>query len=267
MAIQHPFVCNKAVTDECERARHESLDGLASGSSFALAESRRNEHHSADDHSQVEREQDQRGYQRAGPGRRRFHALPPGARRRPRQGRGGARGAADQTNRRRRRVRRRRLFHLDVLRSLRTAHDRLPRRPLPGCGARKLHQLDDRPQPRRRRAHRRPGQTAHLRRLGPDRHRCRQDRRHHRHDLLARQCVPARRRGDLRAGDGKRHRSPAVVGQPRDRGRGIVSHCLLSDLASAASAVDRLRRVANCAAQHALYARPDRHWRVGPDAW
>ena len=42
-------------------------------------------------------------------------------------------------------------------------------------------------------AHRRPGQTAHLRRLGPDRRRCRQDRRHHRHDLLAGQCVPARR--------------------------------------------------------------------------
>ena len=33
-------------------------DVLASGSSFALAESRRDEHHSADDHSRIEREQD-----------------------------------------------------------------------------------------------------------------------------------------------------------------------------------------------------------------
>ena len=109
--------------------------------------------------------------------------------------------------------------------------DRLAQSPLPGRRARELHLLDHRPQSRRCGAHRRPDPPAHLFGLGIDRRRRRQDRLDHRHDVRARQRVPARRRGHLCAAGRERGRSSAAVDQPHHRALRLVRGRLLSRLA------------------------------------
>ena len=125
---------------------------------------------------------------------------------------------ADHTgaqHRARRGVRCRRLFHLDLLRPVRAAHDRAPRRPLSHRRARRLHQLLGRPQCRRDRVHRRRGALSDLFGLGPRRHRGGEDLLRRRPDLLARQCHRARSRDRLRPAGGERDQSVAGLVQPR----------------------------------------------------
>ena len=100
-------------------------------------------------------------------------------------------------HRARRAVRRRRLFHADVLRPVRAAHDRPQGSALSHRRARRLHQLFDRPQCRRQRVHRRRGALPHLFGLGARRHRGGQDLLHRRPDVLARQRHRARARHRL----------------------------------------------------------------------
>ena len=99
----------------------------------------------------------------------------------------------------RRLLRRRRLSDADLLRSVRAAHDRAQRNPVPGRGAGRLHQLCGRPQCRRQRVLRRRRALPHLFRLGPERHRGHQDLLRRRADLLARQRHRARARHPPRA--------------------------------------------------------------------
>ena len=112
-----------------------------------------------------------------------------------------------------------RLFHADLLRPVRAAHDRPQGRALSHRGAGRLHLLFGRPQCRRQRLHRRRGALPHLFGLGPRRHRGRQDLLHRRADLLARQRHRAGLRLCLPSAGGLRHRPAAAVGQPRARHR------------------------------------------------
>ena len=148
---------------------------------------------------------------------RRRHPLPDAARDQFRGRHRCDRGGGEARRRQGRAVRRRRIFHPDLLRPVRAAHDRPPRHPLSDRGARRLHELCGRPQCRRQRLHRRRGALPHLFALRALGDRRRQDLLHRRPDLLARQCDGARPRRRLGAAGGHRHRPVAVLGQPQLR--------------------------------------------------
>ena len=93
--------------------------------------------------------------------------------------------------------RRRRLFHADLLRLVRAAHDRARRSSLSHRRACRLHQLFDRPQYRRHRVHRRRGALPHLFGLRAQRRRRGEDLFRRRPDVLARQRHRARSRHRL----------------------------------------------------------------------
>ena len=156
-------------------------------------------------------------------------------------------------------VRCRRLFHADVLRSVRAAHDRADRRSLSGRGARRLHQLFGRPQCGGERAHRRRGALPHLFGLGPRRDRGRQTLLRRGPDLLARQCHRARARHRLCAAGRVRHRPVAGLVQSRRCDRDPDRAGDLCRLGVAQPARHRPRRLAGDAAGRAADAAADRH--------
>ena len=137
-----------------------------------------------------------------------LRALSHAARARFRRARRRAEGEAVAVDHARHAVRRGRLLHADILRPVRAAHDRPLRRALPDRGACRLHQLFDRPQRRRQRAHRRRGALPRVLGVGPERGRRREGLLRRRTHLLARQRRGARPRHQLPSG-GRRARSIA----------------------------------------------------------
>ena len=126
--------------------------------------------------------------------------------------------------------------------------------PVPGRGAGRLHQLRGRPQCRRQRVLRRRRALSHLFRLGLERHRGHQNLLHRRADVLARQCHRARARRAVFAASRARHRSIAVVEQPRARARGARHARRLCGLGLGQAARHRPRRLAGDAAGRAADA-------------
>ena len=156
-------------------------------------------------------------------------------------------------------VRRARLFHADVLRPVRAAHDRPQGRALPHRGARRLHLLFGRPQCRRQRLHRRRGALPHLFGLGARRHRGRQDLLHRRSHLLARQRHGAGLRLCLSSAGRLRHRPASALAEPRARHRGAHDPGRLHRLGVAHAARHRTAELAGAAAERAADAVADRH--------
>ncbi len=159
----------------------------------------------------------------------------------------------------RRPVRRRRLCDVDLLRSVRAAHDRPRRSAVSHRRARRLHQLCDRAQCRRQRVFRRCGALPHLFRLGTERHRGHQNLLRRRADVLARQRHRARLGHSRCAASRARARSAAALGQPRPRARDSGAARRLCRLGLGQAARHRPRRLAGAAARRPADARPDRH--------
>ena len=155
-------------------------------------------------------------------------------------------------------VRRRGLFHADVLRPVRAAHDRPPRRAVSRRRARRLHLLFGRPQRRRQRLHRRRGALSDLFGLGARRGRGRQDLLHRRPDVLARQRRGAGPRLCLAPGSGLRDRPAAGMVQSRARHRRAGRAGRLRRLGVANAARDRPRQLAGAAAERPADAAADR---------
>ena len=114
-------------------------------------------------------------------------------------------------------VRRRRLFHPDLLRPVRAADHSPRRRPLPGGGTRRLHELFGRTQCRRQRLHGRRGSLPDLFGARVVGGRSRQGVLHRRPHLLARQCHRAGARHRLCAGSRLPDRPAAALDQPYPR--------------------------------------------------
>ena len=161
----------------------------------------------------------------------RLHALQNAARRAARSRVVCNRGDTGLAHRAVDRVRGGRIFHDHVLRFLFTAHDRRAACALPGRGDGRFHQLFDRSQSRRHRVHRRRDPVPNLFGMGPHADRRRQDRIHHRTDLLARQRFRAWPRHGDRAGSRERARSVSALGQPGHRTGGTGGDLRLPALA------------------------------------
>ena len=159
-----------------------------------------------------------------------------------------------------------RLFHADVLRPVRAAHDRPQGCALPHRGAGRLHLLFDRPQCRRQRLHRRRGALPHLFGLGARRHRGGQDLLHRRSHLLARQHHGAGFRLCLPSAGRLRHRPASAVAEPGARHRGARDPDRLHRLGVAHAARHRAAELAGAAAERAVDAVADRHRHRRSDA-